>query len=214
MTPVARSAVAAVIAAAVLLMVFHWQSQRVQATAGFWYAEGALSLPAEDERRLGGPLTDAEITTIQHVSRAELARAFAGLRIRFTEKRDALWRIEVRQDLDAPERIRYGSPSGAAESIVLGALGGRGTVSFVSLAQYAVSLAPPRASRGEIVEAIARGIGRAAAHEFAHQIVVGSRHNPADENSYEYPYAARASQYYGELHWTTARAGLVRRLGP
>jgi len=37
-------------------------------------------------------------------------------------------------------------------------------------------------------------------------------HNRTDENSYEYPSPDRASQYYGELHWTTARPILEQKL--
>ena len=50
-------------------------------------------------------------------------------------------------------------------------------------------------------------------HEFAHQIIIGNSHNPDDVTSYEYPNADRAEQYYGELHWTTARERLLKRLG-
>lgn len=58
-----------------------------------------------------------------------------------------------------------------------------------------------------------RGIGRVAAHEFGHQILgTGLVHNTDDENSYEYPSPDRAAQYYGELHWTTARPLLEQKL--
>ena len=43
-------------------------------------------------------------------------------------------------------------------------------------------------------------------------INAGEAHNQADENSYEYPSPDRASQYYGELHWSTARPLLDKRL--
>jgi hypothetical protein len=50
-------------------------------------------------------------------------------------------------------------------------------------------------------------------HEFAHQILnAADLHNAADENSYEYPSPDRAAQYYGQLHWTTARPLLEKRL--
>ena len=35
---------------------------------------------------------------------------------------------------------------------------------------------------------------------------------PHDENSYEYPTPDRAAQYYGDLHWSTARPRLEQRL--
>ena len=67
-----------------------------------------------------------------------------------------------------------------------------------------ITYAPPGATRQTIVDGIGRGIGRVAAHEFAHQMInSGETHNPRDENSYEYPSSDRAAQYYGELRWTT-----------
>jgi hypothetical protein len=64
-----------------------------------------------------------------------------------------------------------------------------------------------------ITEAIGRGIGRVAAHEFAHQILnAGAVHDHTDENSDEFQSPDRASQYDGELHWTTARPLLEQTL--
>ena len=64
-----------------------------------------------------------------------------------------------------------------------------------------------------MVEAIGRGIGHVAVHEFAHQILnIGAVHNRDDERSYEYPSPDRSAQYYGDLHWTTARPFLERKL--
>jgi len=61
---------------------------------------------------------------------------------------------------------------------------------------------------------VGRGIGRVAAHEVAHQIVgPGGKHNDADEDSYEYSSPARASHYYGELHWTVWWPDLQRKVG-
>jgi hypothetical protein len=40
-----------------------------------------------------------------------------------------------------------------------------------------------------------------------------SRHNDTDENSYEYGSPDRFSQYYGELHWTTAWPLLLQKFG-
>lgn len=63
-------------------------------------------------------------------------------------------------------------------------------------------------------EGIGRGIGRVAAHEFAHLILgAAAVHNDLDEDSYEYPSPDRASQHYGQLHWTTAWPLLRQKLG-
>jgi hypothetical protein len=101
----------------------------------------------------------------------------------------------------------------AGESLSFGWLGGSGGVSFDLVALKAIHYAPDGATRQMIIDGIGRGIGRVAAHEFAHQMLNSdAAHNEADENSYEYPSPDRASQYYGELHWTTARPLLEQTL--
>jgi hypothetical protein len=178
------------------------------ATAGFWYEDTPFALPAFAAARLGGLLTDGELASIKGISRAEVERAFTGLNIRIVDDRSAFWRIEVVRSLRAK-----GALPNAGESMPLGFMGGSGAVSFDLVALKAVQYAPAGATRQIVVDAIGRGIGRVAAHELAHQIVnSGAAHNTADEDSYEYPTPDRASQYYGELHWTTARPLLERRL--
>lgn len=82
------------------------------------------------------------------------------------------------------------------------------------MALKAIRYAPPDASRQTMIDGIGRGIGRVAAHEFAHQILgAAAVHNNADEKSYEYPSPDRSAQYYGELHWTTAWPLLQQKLG-
>ena len=72
----------------------------------------------------------------------------------------------------------------------------------------------PRRSLAGPSSGIGRGIGSVAAHEFAHQILGGvAVHDDTDENSYEYPSPDRASQYYGELHWTIAQPLLHQKIG-
>ena len=179
------------------------------ATAGFWYDDVSFALPASAAQKLGGLLTDAELESIKTVSRAEVERAFAGFNIRIVDDRSAYWRVEVDRSL----RARQGPLPNSGESVSLGWLGGSGAVSFDLVALKALQYAPAGASRQTIVDGIGRGIGRVAAHELAHQILnAGTAHNAADENSYEFPSPDRAAQYYGELHWTTARPLLEQRL--
>jgi hypothetical protein len=84
----------------------------------------------------------------------------------------------------------------------------------VILALGAIKHAPAGAPRQIVVEGIGRGIGRAAVHEFAHQILgVVAMDNATDGNSYEYASFERASQYYGELHWSSAWPLLQRKIG-
>jgi hypothetical protein len=178
------------------------------ATAGFWYDDDSFALPAHAAEKLGGPLTDAERESIEHTSRLELERAFAGMRINITGRHDAFWRVEVVRAL----RGRSPLPN-AGESMPRGFLGGSGGVSFELIALKAIQYAPPGATRQTIVDGIGRGIGRVAAHELAHQMInAGETHNPGDENSYEFPSPDRPAQYYGELRWTTARPLLEQRL--
>jgi hypothetical protein len=178
------------------------------ATAGFWYEDAVAALPAHAAEQLGGRLTDGELNSIKATSRAEVERAFTGLNIRIVDNRSAFWRVEVVRSLRAK-----GPLPNAGESMPLGFMGGSGAVSFDLVAFKAIQYAPAGATRQTILEGIGRGIGRVAAHELAHQIVnTAAAHNKADEDSYEYPTPDRASQYYGELHWSTARPLLEGRL--
>jgi hypothetical protein len=211
---VTRAGAISVASALVLVGVLVWRSADTRTAAGFWFAKQPFTLFPEDETRIGGPLTASDLRRIEQTARDAVVVAFSGMRLEVIDDPAAFWRVEVVQDLNVPDpHLWNGPPSGAAESFVFGPLGGRGAVSFLSVAQFAIRLAPAGASRDDIITGIGRGIGRAAAHEFAHQIIVGSSHNSDDVGSYEYPYAHREQQYYGELHWTTARAALVKRLG-
>jgi len=177
-------------------------------TAGFWYEDSPFALPAQAAEKLGGLLTDGELNTIKTISRAEVERAFAGFRIHISDDHASFWRVAVMRSL----RGRGPLPN-AGESMPLGFMGGSGGVSFDLVALKAVQYAPEGASRQAIIEGIGRGIGRVAAHEFGHQILnTGLVHNKDDETSYEYPTPDRAAQYYGELHWTTARPLLEQKL--
>jgi hypothetical protein len=180
----------------------------VTPTAGFWYDDGPLALPAPAAEKLGGLLTEDELESIKTSSRAELERAFAGMRLRIVDNHSAFWRVEVSRTLRG-----HGPLPNAGESLSFGWLGGVGAVSFDLVALKALQYAPAGASRQVILDAIGRGIGRVAAHELAHQMIHSAEaHNPGDENSYEYPSSDREAQYYSELHWTTARPLLERTL--
>jgi hypothetical protein len=189
--------------------LMRWSAGRAAPVAGFWYESGSLALATGAAARLGGALTPEEMLTIERVSRAELERSFSGLRVTITDRRDAFWRVAVVRNL----RSRGPLPN-AGQSITLGMLGGSGYLDFTTLAATGIRYAPPGASRQAIVDAIARGIGRAAAHEFSHQILgAAAVHSRDDRDSFEYFTSDRASQYYGELHWTTAWPLLTRRVG-
>jgi hypothetical protein len=158
---------------------------------------------------LGGPLLPEDFQEIKDTSRRELAGAFSEFNIDVTDRRDTHWRVSV-----VPLLSVKGVPAPAGGSIELGGLGGSGSVGFVTLAAMAIRHAPAGASRREMLEGIGRGIGRAAAHELAHQILgKGMRDDTADPDSYEYFSADRASQYFGTLHWAAAGPLLKQKLG-
>jgi hypothetical protein len=178
-------------------------------TAAFWYESRSLTLPDDLSIRLGGPLTAAELATIEHLSRQEVERAFSWLNIEITSNRKAFWKVQVLQTI----RPRGPLPS-AGESMALGPLGGLGSVDFGLVARRAVLFAPAQSTRDVIIAGIGRGIGRVAVHELTHQMVgVSAAHNGHDSGSYEYPSPDRAAQYYGDLHWSTAWPHLEKKFG-
>ena len=206
----------AVVATMSMFAVVRWQTARTAIDAGFWYDDGSLALSPDDTSKIGGPLTPQELTTIKQISRIEIERAFADLRINVTDDQNAFWRVSVVGTPRGNPSRRY--PFAAAgESHVFGPLGSWGSVGFLILAHNAIEYAPPSASREEIVAGIGRGIGRAAVHEFTHQALgvdnATSTDNRTDNTSYEYGNADRPSQYYGELRWTTAWPVLQQRFG-
>jgi hypothetical protein len=177
-------------------------------TLSFWYADVAFAPLADAAARLGAPLTAEEIRSIERISETELERAFSGLGVRISQRREGFWRVAVLQTLPTVRRL----PS-AGQSVALGPFGGAGSVAFGILASTAIQYAPAGASRQVMIEGIGRGIGRAAVHEFAHQILgPAMRDDRDDQNGYEYHSSARASQYYGELHWTMAWPLLQQRI--
>jgi hypothetical protein len=178
-------------------------------SCGFSFEPSAFGLPADLIARLSGPLTRQNADAIQRISRGELQRAFAEFNLSISDDPNAFWRVRVVHEVTPQSHTL----PGAGESLALGPLGGVGFVDFVAVAFAAVRYAPDQASRQQIVDAIGRGIGRVAAHELGHQILgPGAAHDNSDENAYEYGSPERRSEYYGELHWTTWRAPLARRL--
>jgi len=204
--PAARTATLAqaTLAAVLSISVPGCSSQR-SAIVGFWFEPVTYR-----SSRFGGPLRAAELKNIEAIARAEITRALKGLRIVLSERRDARYRVRVVQQLRDP-RFR-GDVSVAGSSRAVSPFGGDGAVNFSFLAAGAESYAPLNADRVTIVSGIGRGVGRAAVHEFAHQLLGTARYEGTqDRQSYEYGSAARPEQYYGELHWGEAWPALLRR---
>jgi hypothetical protein len=198
--------IAATAVTASVLGVLEHRSRTNVVTVGFWFEDVTFEL--HDPARLGGPLTTEEQQRISLVARREIEHAFAGFRILLTDRREAFYRVQVRQVLG--HRLRFPV---AGQSNVFGLLGGSGAVSFLMLSAQAMAHAPPGAGRTEIVDAMGRGIGRAAVHEFVHQILPGTAiHATQDADSYEYWSSDRKAQYYGSMRWSIAHAPLLERL--
>lgn len=179
---------------------------------GFWFEDVTFDAAAVEADRLGGGITAGEMAVIEAVAIDEVRAAFSGFRIAVSGDRDATYKVRVVQDLRHPLFPRGFSPAG--ESRGIWPLGGSGAVNFRVLASNAIAHAPPAADRAAKIEGIGRGIGRAAVHEFAHQMM-GSRdiHHGRDVQSYEYWNADRREQYYGPMRWDVAAPVLARRIG-
>jgi hypothetical protein len=181
-----------------------WSQQRV-IDAAFWFE------PLQLESLLDPPLTSEEIATLESASWNEITRAFTGLRITFSDRRDATYRVRVVQKL-RDLRFRR-TVEVAGESRAIAGFGGQGAVSFEFLAASAIAYAPPEAARHDVIAAIGVGIGRAAVHELAHQLLPKSSIHSDDVQSYEYYSAHRHEQFFGDMHWDRAWPLLEKRLG-
>jgi hypothetical protein len=173
---------------------------------GFWFEPVGYESP-----RLGGALTADELATIARVARGQLVGAFSGFNVVISDRRDAPYRVRVVQDLRDQRMERDAWIAGEARAV---SFGGTGAVNFLFLANGAMVYAPDDATRDELVHAIGRGIGRAAAHELAHALLPKADiHDTRDRRSYEYESAARVEQYFGDMRWDVAAPLLQERVG-
>jgi hypothetical protein len=197
--------IGAVVAAVALIVVLNRRAEQHVAEARFWFDDLTFEVPG-----LRGPITDEEQGKIRSMALTELRTAYRGLRVSFSENPGGSYRVRVIQQYPP----RPGPPGPVGQSRPLGPFGGVGSVSFQAVAALVIHYAPPNAGRAALIEGIARGIGRTAVHEFAHQILFADHVPPsADPQSYEYETADRAEQYFGSMHWDTAWPFLVRKLG-
>ena len=205
-TAIAASALGLAIAAGTSV---EWLASREPARARFWFDSVTFQV-ARPSRQLQGQLAPSEIQQIERVAEVEVLQAFAGLRLAFSDHPQSAYQVRVVQDL--PPRLGP-RPLAAGESVALGPLGSQGWVSFRAVSGLALSYAPRDADRATVIDSIGRGIGRVAAHEFAHQILPGADlHASADPESYEYASADRRTLFYGRLDWSLAGSLLTRRL--
>jgi hypothetical protein len=186
-----------------------WCALREPPRARFWFDSPAFQLPRLTEQ-LPAELTADDMQQIERVSRLELSQAFAGLGLVFSDHPASPYQVRVVQDLPPKLGPR---PLAAGESVVLGPLGNQGWVSFRAVTSLALGHAPAHASRASVIDSIGRGIGRVAAHEFAHQILTSvDLHASQDPNGYEYASADREALFYGRLVWSFAGPLLADKL--
>jgi hypothetical protein len=173
---------------------------------GFWFEPVSFASP-----RIGKPVSPAEHQVIDKVARAEIAKAFEGFDVTVSSSPNARYRVVVVPQLKDHRLLRSGSNAG--ESRAVAGFGGSGAVNFEFVANGATVFAPDDASRAEVVEAIGRGVGRVAIHEFLHQLLPKfAIHDSKDRGSYEGNSPALIEGYYGDLHWDIARPALEQRM--
>jgi hypothetical protein len=198
--------VSLLIAAVALFLVVRARSGAV--TLSFWFEtigeDARTTLPG----RLAVRISPDDMKVIEATSREEIAHAFRQYPISIVGRASGLYHVRVVDTLNS-------STGGSAESYVFPGMGGQGYVNFRSLAHGAVAHVPPDADRHEIIAAIGRGIGRAAVHEFIHQLLGRQARidDSTDPQSYEYGSTSRRAQYYGHIRWDIAEPMLRRKFG-
>ena len=117
MSPATRAGAAAGLAAVLLLAILAWRASHNIVEVGFWFDLAPQGLPPYVVDVIAGQPTPDELAAIERLARGEMARAFDGLRLSFSDRRDAFWKIEVLNDLVVNTESPYaGRPSGIAPS--------------------------------------------------------------------------------------------------
>jgi len=196
------------LAAVVALWLTVKKSTCATVHAGFWVDDAVY-----DSQRLGISLTREEIDRVAAVARGEIALAFRGLNIAFSDSRNPSYRVRVVEELrDLRFKWQMSVP---AQSRAVSGMGGQGAVSLSWMASAAAGFVPQGAGRTALLDAIGTGVGRAAVHEFAHILLPRAPiHDSIDRGSYEYDTASRREQFAGDMHWDLAWRFLQKRLAP
>src|SRR5687767_14971024 len=119
----------AVVAAVAVALGMRQYAAATPATASFAFDESAFAGTPEAVA-LGGPLSATDIETIRRVARAEIERAFSGLRIRFRDDGSGFWRIRVLASVVPRTLNGRAMQNTAGASYAFGPLGGGGFLSF------------------------------------------------------------------------------------
>ena len=174
---------------------------------GFWLEPVSFASP-----RIGAPISTDELKTIEAAARSEIVHAFREFDATVTSNRSARHKVRVVQRLSDTRLVRQMDVAG--ESRGMRGFGGSGAVSFDFVANAAMVFSPEDADRATVLEAIGRGMGRVAVHEFAHQLLPNQTvDDNRDPNSYEHDTASPA-QYFGAMHWNSSARALRERLAP
>jgi hypothetical protein len=174
---------------------------------GFWFEPVSYSSP-----RIGDPISAAELAAIESIAREEIAGAFAPFRVIVSDNHAARYSVRVVPAVKDDRLQRGGDVAGASNAMP--GLGGNGRVSFEFLANGAMVFSPPTATREDVLDAVGRGIGRVAIHEFLHQLLPKTPiHDSRDARTYEGNSPALLDGYFGELHWGLAKPPLEQRVG-
>ena len=164
--------------------------------------------------RIGVSLSTDDLKTIDAIARLEIEKAFERFDVTVTANRNARYRVIVLPELKDNRLLRR-SGNVAGESRAVAGFGGSGAVNFEYVANGAMLFAPDDADRAAVIEALGRGIGRVAIHEFAHQLLPKAAiHDSKDRDSYEGNSPALIEGYFGDLHWDIAGPWLDARLKP
>jgi hypothetical protein len=174
---------------------------------GFWLEPLSFSSP-----RIGGALSADDLRRIDAIARLEIEQAFERFDVSVTANRNARYRVSVLPQIKDMSLLRR-SGTYAGESRAVAGFGGSGAVNFEYVANGAMVFAPDDADRAAVIDALGRGVGRVAIHEFTHQLLPKSPiHDSRDPTSYEGNSAARVEGYFGDLHWDIAGPWLDARL--
>ena len=174
---------------------------------GFWMVPLSFQSP-----RIGDPITPKEFLVIDQTARREIAAAFQDFEVTVTANRNARFKVQVSPELKDMRMMKRPSTY-AGESRAVAGFGGSGSVNFEYVANGAMVFAPEYASRATVIEALGRGLGRVAVHEFLHQLLPKQPlHDAKDSQSYEGNSPALVEGYFGDLHWDIARPWLEARL--
>ena len=195
------------LAAAASLYVFLSGPRPVEIT--FWFEPIGDDVRRSVPDGLSDGISAQDLEVIETTAREEVVRAFRDFPIVLSGDRVETYRVRV------VGRLQNSTTAPSAESHSILGLGGQGFVNFQLHAHGAVTYAPPGASRDDIIEGIGRGIGRAAVHEFTHQLLGrgAAIDDSQDVQSYEYGSAVRQEQYYGPIRWDIAAPMLRKRFG-